>query len=254
MGCFLSNPSRYRCVNASVSLMVLQAYGLKAYQLRPPASEDTVRFNVEANVPAGATTEQVRVMLQNLLTERFKLVFHREKIEVQGYVLLAAKGGPKMKDATSAPPRAPGTSPSTPATEAIKDADGFNNFHVRNGFTVSRANGLTRWVGTEVPMDSAEDANLCGILNSITGDPVVNATGLTGKYDLTLTFASDTAAGERQPASPAASGDDVGTVPLISGLTVFAALEKQLGLKLDSRKVMIEAFVIDHAEKTPVEN
>lgn len=248
MGCFRRDPSRYVCLNASVSLMAMQAYGLKPYQLRPPFSEDTVRFNVEARVPPGATTEQVKVMLQHLLAERFQLSFHRENVEVQGYALMVAKGGPKLRETVpesrasgdSAPPRAP---------QEVENADGFHNFRIRNGFSVSRANGLTRWVGTAVSTNSTEGANLCGMLNSITGQPVIDATGLTGKYDLVLTFSSDSAAAERQ--LPARPGD---VPPDSPGMTIFAALEKQLGLKLERRKVPVEAFVIDHAEKTPVEN
>ena len=256
VGCFLSNPSRYTCVNASISAMAVQAYGLRAYQLQPPASGDDTRFNVEANVPPGATAEQVKEMLQNLLTERFKLAFHRTKTEVEGYALVVAKGGLKIKESMPDPPRATAEGGRPPTPEPIKNAEGFNNFRVRNGFTVSQANGLTRWVGAEVPMDSVQGANLCGILNSVTGQPVVDATGLKGKYDLTFTFSSDSAAAERAPAPvPSSASDPGGLVPVGDvGPTLFGALEQQLGLKLERRKVMIDAFVIDHAEKIPSEN
>jgi len=55
-----SDPIRFTCTNASVSLMVLQAYGVKPYELRPPVAMDTDRFNVEANVPSGATVARVK--------------------------------------------------------------------------------------------------------------------------------------------------------------------------------------------------
>ena len=106
-------------------------------------------------------------------------------------------------------------------------------------------------------MDSAQGANLCGILNSVTGEPVVDATGLQGKYDVTFTFASDSSAAERVPAPmPSSSASDPGgLVPSADvGLTLFGALEHQLGLRLDRRKVTVDKFVIDHAEKTPSEN
>ena len=82
--------------------MAIQAYGLKPYRVRPPARTDTYRFNVEAKVPPGATADQVKAMLRNLLTERFKLAFHYEKTETQAYALVVAKGGLKIKE--SAPP------------------------------------------------------------------------------------------------------------------------------------------------------
>lgn len=251
-GCFggpgSSDPVRYTCANATVSLMAIQAYELKAYQLRPPASADTTRFNVAAKVPPGATAEQVKVMLRNLLAERFKLAFHYEKTEKQGYALVVAKSGLKMKESVPPATTAEG---GAPPPGPVKDADGFVYIPMRNAMSVGRANGLTRWVGNNVPVNY-----LAGLINTLTGRPVIDSTGLNGKYDFTLTFSSDSAVGERLPTPPPSSlSDDGGIVPLDSGgLTVFAALDKQLGLRLEPQKVMIDEFVIDHAEKTPVEN
>ena len=96
---------------------------------------------------------------------------------------------------------------------------------------------------------------LVGLSNTLTGRPVIDSTGLKGKYDFTLTFSPDSVEGESGPAlSPSSQSDDGGIAPLGGGLTVFGALEKQLGLKLEPRKILFDAFVIDHAEKTPVEN
>lgn len=250
-GCFggpgSSDPVRYTCANASVSLIVIQAYGLKPYQLRPPARTDTYRFNVEAKVPLGATADQVKVMLRNLLAERFKLAFHYQKTETQAYALVVAKGGLKIKESASLFSVAPsegGAAP--PKPRPVTDADGFTYFAPRNGMVVSRANGLTRWVGNNVPLDQ-----FAGLSNSLTGQPVIDSTGLKGKYDFSWTFSSDNVSEH----APAAQPDDGSVVPVGEvGLTIFAALEKQLGLKLESRKITIDAFVIDHAEKTPVEN
>jgi uncharacterized protein (TIGR03435 family) len=248
MGCFggpgSKDPIRFTCARASVSLMALQAYDLKPYQVRPAVSTDTSQFNVEAKVPPGATAEQVKAMLRNLLAERFKLAFHREKTEKQGYVLVVAKSGLKMKESAPDPPPASAESGvQTPAPGPIKDADGFVYIPMRNAMVVGRANGLTRWVGNNVPIEY-----LAGLLNSLTGRPVTDSTGLTGKYDFILTFGSESVEASPPP-------DDGGVVPLGNGgLTVFAALEKQLGLKLESQKTIIDEFVIDHAEKTPIEN
>ena len=86
------------------------------------------------------------------------------------------------------------------------------------------------------------------MLNSLTGQPVVDSTGLKGKYDFTLTFSSEGASG-------AAPSDPGGIAPATDvGPSVFGALEGQLGLRLEPRKIMIDAFVIDHAERTPTEN
>lgn len=247
MGCFggpgSRDPIRYTCSNASVSLMVIQAYGVKPYELRPPVSTDTYRFNVEAKVPPGATAAQVKVMLQNLLAERFNLAFHYQKSETQGYSLVVAKSGLKMKESRSP---APEEVDAPPPPGPIKDPDGFSYIPRRYAMVVGRANGLQRWVGNSIPVD-----RLAGLLNSLTGRPITDSTGLKGNYDFTLTFSSETV-GEVAAPSVVPEG---GIVPSENGgLTVFAALEKQLGLKLEPQKIVLDLFVIDHAEKIPVEN
>jgi uncharacterized protein (TIGR03435 family) len=176
-----------------------------------------------ATVPSGATADQVKEMLRNLLTERFKLAFHREQVDRPGYVLLLAKGGLKMKESS------PDDSPMP--TKQATDADGFTYIPPRNRMAVGWANGLTRWAGNNIPVGM-----IAGLGNSLTGRAVIDATGLTGKYDFMLTFAPD------------------GAPPDVDGVNVFAAFEQQLGLKLEARKIPIEEFVIDHVEKAPIDN
>ena len=254
MGCFggpgSKDPGRFTCAKASVSAMVGYAYDIKPYQLRPPYSSDAIQFNVEAKVPPGATREQVRAMLRNLLAKRFNLVSHREKVEAQGYALIVAKGGLKMKES------APEDLSASAAPGPVKDADGFSYFARRDAMAVGYANGLARWVGMNIPVDAdGNTGRLTGLLNSLTGVPVVDATGLKGKYDFTLTFSPDSTGLAIGPAAAPSVPDDGGIAPPDDGgLTVFAALEKQLGLKLEPRKIVVDAFVIDHADKSPVEN
>jgi uncharacterized protein (TIGR03435 family) len=89
-------------------MMVVYAYGVKGYQIRPPASEDNNSFNVEAKVAPGTTAEQVKAMLRDLLEKRFKLAFHYEKTEVLGYALVVAKSGLRMKESVPDVPAAEG--------------------------------------------------------------------------------------------------------------------------------------------------
>jgi uncharacterized protein (TIGR03435 family) len=118
---------------------------------------------------------------------------------------------------------------------------------------VGSANGLLRWVGTSVAVDSDVRNVPCltSLLYSLTGLPVFDATGLKGKYDFSLTFSSDSIAAS---GAPALSGGDGTLPPPDVGPTVFTALDEQLGLKLEPRKIVVDLFVIDHAERTPVEN
>jgi uncharacterized protein (TIGR03435 family) len=203
--------------------MVVTAYEVKGYQIRPPIAEDTALYDVTATVPAGATREQVKEMLRNLLTDRFKLAFHREQVELPGYALVVAKGGLKMKESVSDASPMP--------TKQAPDADGFVYIPPRNRMAVGWAHGLTRWVGNNIPVGM-----IAGLGNSLTGRAVIDTTGLTGKYDFMLTFAPE------------------GAPPEVDGVDVFAAFERQLGLRLEPRKIPIEEFVIDHVEKSSVEN
>lgn len=244
------DPSRYICTRSTVSLMALQAYGLKIYQLRPPYSQDAIGYNVEAKVPPGATAEQVKVMLQNLLTERFKMAFHYEKTETPGYALVVAKSGLKMAESATEPRPAPADGTPPAARGPVKDADGFVYIPPpRDSMAVSTENGLRRWVGNTVPMD-----RLATLLGTLVGRPVINSTGLTGKYDFSLTFSVDTLGGGGLAAAPPSASDGAQVPPADGGVTVFAASEKQLGLRLEARKIPFDAFVIDHVDKTPVEN
>jgi uncharacterized protein (TIGR03435 family) len=217
------DPIRYICTNASVSALVVTAYGVKGYQIRPPAAEDTVFYNITASVPAGAAPEEVKAMLRNLLTERFHLMFHRAEVERPGFALVAAKGGIKIKESTPDDLAAP--------AKPVVDKDGFVYIPPRNRMAVGSANGLTRWVGNNVSVDM-----IAGLANSLTGRPTIDATGLTGKFDFVLTFAPENAP------------------PEVDGVNVYAAFERQLGLKLESRKTLVEEFVIDRVEKAPFDN
>src|SRR4051794_5475528 len=81
------DPGRWSCQNLSLSNMITNAHNLKRYEISSPAWLDEVRFDITAKIPEGTTKEQFLLMRQNLLEERFKLVFHREKKEMAGYEL-----------------------------------------------------------------------------------------------------------------------------------------------------------------------
>jgi uncharacterized protein (TIGR03435 family) len=243
-GCFRgtgpgsADASLYTCSNATVSLMAFQAYGLKSYQIGPGYYADTAAFNVLAKVPPEATAEQVKLMLRTLLAERFKLAFHYEKKEMPVYDLVVAKGGLKMKESL---PESAGAAPPAyvPENKMEQDADGFPMFTAPRGMRMLRANGLGRIVAGNAPM-----AALANFLTNNVGRPVTDSTGLTAKYDFTVTFTLESLVG----------GTAMGATDSAGGLTIFAALEKQLGLKLEPTKTMVDIFVIDHAEKSPIEN
>ena len=83
----------------SIKQLILRAYGLSPSQASGPDWMDSLRFDILAKLPEGATQDQLPEMLQWLLVERFGLVAHGETKDLPGYALVLGKGGPKMKPA-----------------------------------------------------------------------------------------------------------------------------------------------------------
>ncbi len=97
------DPSQMTFNNATVKMLLINAYNVKSYQVTGPSWIDTERYNIIAKVPEGTSKADGQVMLQNLLAERFKIVLHRETKELPLYELNVAKGGSKLKVSTGDP-------------------------------------------------------------------------------------------------------------------------------------------------------
>ena len=226
------DPGLYSCENYPLPALIRDAFGLKEYQLSGPDWMQSARFMVSAKIPEGTTKEQFLLMKQNLLLERFKLAYHREKKEMQAYELVVAKGGPKMKE--SAGPLDPDERPAR-MTERKTDAEGFPVLppgRVPMMMMIAGGHASARHVA-ETMEEFAVSVSM------LVHKPVTDATGLTGKYDFTLNWIAE-------GAGPS-TGDDTGP-------TLFRALPEQLGLRLEARKGMVEVLVVDHVEKSPTEN
>jgi uncharacterized protein (TIGR03435 family) len=219
-----ANPGRVTYTNCSLQTLLLIAYGVlpnRLDRLSGPPWLRTETFDIVANVPEGATGDQVAVMLQNLLIERFKLALHREAKEADGYALMVAKNGPAAKL----------KAPAIGKTEL--DKDGFPKLAAgaRSAYTLKADRSTARVVARQLTM--AEVAKL--FRTAAGGVDVVDKTGLTGAYDFTLYFAPG------------------GTIEDPAG-TFRATLERELGLKLEKTKIPVDVLVVDHIEKVPTEN
>jgi len=222
--------------------MFSTAYNVSGILVSFPKSNDAgPEYQIAAKVPAGSTKEDVRLMWQSLLEDRFKVKVHRETKEMPVYELILSKGGFKGKAWVDRKPGDPAEVPSEPGTAPKLDQDGFPlvpagqsiNFFkgstahfVAPGCTLEP---LTRMLEVRLP-DGAG-----------TSRPVVDATGLTGKYDLKLAWS--TAADNPQPGNDAPAGE-----------SLVQALDTQLGLKIRQGKANVETLVVDHIEKAPTEN
>jgi uncharacterized protein (TIGR03435 family) len=223
------DPSLFTCHNWSASDLVSRAFDPARYELSALDWMESARFDMSAKIPEGTTKEQFREMLQNFLAERFKVTYHREKKEVPGYSLVLAKNGPKFKESIPIPaPEDPGR-PAKPSPMK-RGEDGYPILPSGRDSTMAVMNGYaSQRFGNEAIEQLA--MHLGFQLHA----PVVDATGLKGKYDFTLQWVMD-----RMP-------DDAGP-------NLLRVVQEQLGLRLESKKTLVDVLVVDHMEKTPGEN
>jgi uncharacterized protein (TIGR03435 family) len=262
------DPGRINYPNMSLKNLLMTAYDVKNYQIDGPAWLDTERFDINATMPPDTTKEQFCIMLQNLLAERFKLKIHKDSKELNMYSLVVAKNGPKLKESVETPAPAQGgdaAAPPPPLPSQPKiGPDGFPILPIpaggRGGLYQIMMPGRARMIGVkQTAQDLAQ--RLSGQLNR----PVTDATGLTVKYDFTLTYAPEGMSGPMPvmiggapPPPPPPGGGAAGPAPSLPDSeplpTLFAALQSQLGLKLEPKKGPVDMIVVDHVEKTPIEN
>jgi uncharacterized protein (TIGR03435 family) len=234
-----SDPSLFVCENYSHLNMVLHAYGIEYYQLSAPDWMLATRFDLRATVPEGAQKEQLRLMLQNLLADRFKLKVHHELRDIQRYELKVARGGSKFKESKPAAAK-DGASAAPAPLKANKDGYPM----LRGGMTMAIIRDKARAHWPEMTMEMLA-AQLSGQL----GGPVIDATGLTGKYDIDLYWS---AVNSLHASAPAADPAMLASDP--SGPTLQQALQDQLGLRLESKKGPVDFLVVDHMEEVPTAN
>lgn len=233
------------------SLIRLAFVNLKKYQFVIPAWTETERYDVIGKVPPGATPAQRSAMLQNLLIERFHLAYHFESRDLNVFDLVVAKGGTKMQPAHAnekadpeAPPkvtfgldRLPILAPDSPPRSLITGLGGQ----------------------TALVTNKSSMAKLAEFLSSQLDTHVYDRTGLNESYSFLLHFLPTHQAAT--PPSVRALSDSSGApdapqaIDAVEAIpTLFAAVQSQLGLRLDRRKAAVEVLVVDRVEKTPIEN
>jgi uncharacterized protein (TIGR03435 family) len=233
------DPGRFTFTNVTLKILVQQAYNLKEFQVEGPDWIDSVGYDLVATMPRGTTQEQAAEMLQTLLADRFKVTFHRERRQMPVMALVVGKNGPKMKEAEvpvlpegEAPPPGKGG----PGIRMMMSPDGLR---LAGSMTMAQlANTLTRRVGR----------------------PVVDQTELSKTYDVDITWMPDDRDGASMKMAAIAhggAGGPSGDSPHPASEpapTLPQALDEKLGLKLEARKSSADMFILDHAEKSPVEN
>ena len=207
-----TTPDGFSASSLDLKSLIAIAYGVKPDQVSGgPGWIDSNRYDIEAKVvaangatPQPLTREQSNLMLRSLLADRFKLAVHNETKEAPIYELIVAKNGPKLQPAK----------PDEPS---------------KSSMSMGSSEQLT---ATAIQISS-----LITQLSYQLHSPIIDKTGLTGTYDITLQWAPDQ--GAASPDSP--------------GPSIFTAVQEQLGLKLVPSKGPVDTLVVDHVEP-PTEN
>jgi uncharacterized protein (TIGR03435 family) len=196
--------------NATLKMIVEFAYDLRDHQISGgPTWLNSATFTIEAK-PVPQSEEQLRLMVQSLLAERFRFRSHRESRIEPVYELVVAKGGHRLK-------------------EPKPQADG------RSGIFGERRGDLN---GYAAPM-----AMFANVLSQGLGRSVIDKTALPGKFDFKLIWTPGPGeGGSNIPPDMPPPADT-------SGPSIFTAIQEQLGLRLESSKGPVDVLVIDHAEK-----
>jgi uncharacterized protein (TIGR03435 family) len=227
---------------ASLQMLIQNAYGVQAFQIAAgPGWLNSDRFAIEAKADGHATRDQILLMLQSLLEERYQLKFHRETRELPVYVLVAAKGGLRLKSpkegacvepTTDTPPDWAGGRMAPPQDGPLPPAR-CGTLRVMLGVPAAQMQG------GKIAM-----AELARSLSLVMDRTVIDRTGLTALSDIQLTFLPDDSTAAMPPPPP-------GAVPALEmkAPSILTALQEQLGLRLESTKGPVEVIVIDHAER-----
>jgi uncharacterized protein (TIGR03435 family) len=251
------DPERISYNNVSLKDVMKIAYDVKEHQISGPDWLNSERFDITATMVPGTTKEQFHMMLQKLLADRFKLTLHHEKKDLPAFVLTVGKKGPKMKPSEEEPKKEDAASGDPPPPPGKMGKDGFPEMPRRSGPSIMIMPGKAKLTEEKVTMEE-----LAGQLERFVGRPVVNQTELKGKFDFELHFAPDMSLigggrGAVMVAPMGVAGGPAGEMRIEvtdSEPTIFAAVQEQLGLKLESQKALVDVLVVDRLEKVPTEN
>jgi uncharacterized protein (TIGR03435 family) len=225
-----ADPERIEATGVTLKALISRAYGLQPYQITGPDWIGELRYDLVAKLTPGATADEARGMLRQLLAERFQLRVHTERQSLKVFELKQAKGGHKL----TPPQPAADADSNNPATRLARASEMMQQMQEKMkaraaaGAPVGGAFRSMRERQTTI-------AEFAGKITADAGRPVLDRTQLDGQYSLAL---------EWTPAGNFAQ--DVGDAPPLA-----EALEQQLGLKLEPATALMDVLIVDGVEKTP---
>lgn len=260
----MSDPGRVHLCCVGMFSLLMRAYDVDLDQITgPPWIMENMGpnlYEIDATIPAGATEAQYRLMMRQLLRERFLLEIHREKRNFPGYELVIAEGGPKLKesrpdpdaaapDASQLPKRNPEGLFLLPPGPQMFTSLGWGAITVQA--QQKPIGDLVKVMGRMINQSMGENPNDFASPKA----RVLDRTGLTATYDFTLRFSCELCRfaatnGSMAAPPPLPPADSPGGEP-----SIFVALQKQLGLKLNKIKdIPLDVIVVDRVEKIPTAN
>ena len=233
------------------------AYSVSGYEIDGPAWIRGELYDVVAKLPPNTTPADYRLMLQNLLADRFGLAVHREKRVMPGYTLETAKGGPRLRP-TDLRANGYASAGNVGPHAKLMQTDSKGLLELRPGRKAqsrfSLPGGLIRVSGR---MQSAAD--ITTMCKQETRRPVEDGTRLAGIYDFNLDFqplvsAPSATADPLGPSGREGTPDEPTAAKEGRPPDFLAAMQEQLGLRLRAQKVSAAMLVIDHANRAPAGN
>ena len=228
---YRNGPDRIVFERQSLLRLINVAYGLNFDQIAGPKWIATEFYEVNAKIPPGTTKDDLKLMWQNLLAERFRLKVHFTTKDLPGYELVVAKNGPKFHLEPGFPEPLPGSK---------RALSGLPPRNVRQTFrSYSMAEFCQNLAWTVAP----EYQEWPGYFFA---GRVVDKTGLNGTYNFTFEFAGRYQSGAYPQPLPNGETD--------TASFFFDALQQQLGLRLVEKKIAVPLLVVDSANKVPADN
>ncbi len=223
--------------NNSLRNIIRNAYNVQNYQIiGGPDWINTVRWDINAKAPDDAPPQQLLLMLRTLLADRFKLVVRDETREMPIYALILARPDGRLGSQLRA------SAVDCAAIFAAAKAKGETPPPTTNG----RPTCGTRTTRGNMMTTGVTMTDLARNLAPFTGRPVVDKTGLTGAFDVDLTWTP-----EQGPPGP--DGTAAAAPPSSDSVSLYTAVQEQLGLKLDAQRGPVDVLVIDSVQR-PVED
>ena len=212
-------PGHFQTRNTTLNDLIMFSYDVNTKQIvGGPSWMETDKFDIvtgQPDVPGAPNERQIKSMMRKLLVSRFGLKFHEDKKELSAYVLTVAKDGPKLTKSDG--------DPNTPHAFFFTK---LGNLTVRNATMDDFANGMQ---------------------GAVFDRPVVNRTGLEGRWNCSLKWTPDET--QFQVFGVKITPNEAADAPP----PIFTAIQEQIGLKFDAAKTMVNVMVLDHVEK-PSEN